>query len=83
MHQGSIFFAEQEMPEGKSPAVNLLHGRLSYDFLDDQAQIAPWSKNMLDTICFRQITGSAQSFGTIARFHEPPRIRGVEFFFRF
>jgi hypothetical protein len=50
VRQGSIFFAGQEIPEGQSPAVSLLHGRLSYDFLDDQTQIAPWSKNMLDTI---------------------------------
>jgi iron complex outermembrane receptor protein len=83
VYQGSIFFAGQEMSEGKSPAVNLLNGRLSYDFLDDQAQIAFWSKNMLNTTYFRQITGSAQSFGTIARFYEPPRTWGVEFSFRF
>jgi iron complex outermembrane receptor protein len=82
-YQGSVLYAGPELPAATQRGYNLLHARLSYDFLDDRAQIAAWGQNLLDEAYFEQVTGSAQSFGQIARFYQAPRTAGVEFSYRF
>lgn len=81
-YQGSVLYAGPELPEATQPGYNLLHARLSYDFMNDRAQVALWGQNLLDQEYFEQVTGSAQSFGTIARFYQPPRTVGVELSYR-
>lgn len=81
-YQGSVIYAGPELPQATQPGYNLLQARLSYDFLDDRAQVAVWGQNLLDEVYFQQVTGSAQSFGQIVRFYQPPRTIGVELSYR-
>ncbi len=81
-YQGSVLYSGAELPEATQSGYNLLHARLSYDFLDDRAQVALWGQNLLDQEYFEQVTGSAQSFGQIVRFYQPPRTVGVELSYR-
>ncbi len=82
-YQGSVLYAGPELPQATQAAYNLLNTRISYDFMDDRAQVAFWGLNLLDTEYFQQVTGSAQSFGEIVQFFQAPRTLGVELSYRY
>ena len=67
-----------EVRQGFQAGYNLLNARLSYDFLDDRAQVAVWAKNLLDEAYFNQTFAYVTTFGGVSRFYEPPLTFGGE-----
>ncbi len=67
----------------EQPGYHLLHLRLSYDFLDDRAQVALWGKNVTGTEYFNAATPVASTMGTVLQFYAPPAIWGGEMSYRF
>ena len=72
-----------EVPEARQPHINLLNARLSYDFLDDRAQIALWGRNLTDIAYFNTTQSIASFFGNINNYYAPPRTWGGEISYRF
>lgn len=82
-YQGDILYLGREIPAGTQPGVNLVHLRLSYDFFDDRAQVALWTKNLLDEGYFDYAFSSSSSFGIAARWFQIGRTWGAEVSYRF
>ena len=62
---------------------NLLNARFSYDFMDDQAQVALWAQNLLNEAYFMDVFGLGGTFGSLQRFYQAPRTFGAEVSYRF
>ncbi len=82
-YSSSTLYAGPEIPEATQPGYNLLNARLSYDFLDDRAQIALWGKNLTNQFYFTHVNPLVSSFGTAVRYYAPPRLWGGELSYRF
>lgn len=82
-YTSAIWYSGRELEQGRQGGVNLLNGRLSYDFLDDQGQVALWSRNMLDEEVIDYVTPLAPTFGVAARFYRQPRTFGAEISYAF
>ncbi len=82
-YQSSVHMVGTEVPEGTQGGYNLLHARLSYDFLDDRAQVALWGKNLLDESYFTWVSPVVSSFGIATRIYNEPRTFGGELSYRF
>ncbi len=72
-----------EVLQGWQRGYNLLNARLSYDFMDDRAQVAIWAKNLLDVAYFNESFAYVTTFGGISRFYQPPLTFGGEISYRF
>lgn len=72
-----------EAAPATQPGYNLLNARLSYDFLDDRAQVALWAKNLLDEAYFQDAFTNGGTFGSLQRWYQPPRTCGAELSYRF
>ena len=73
-----------EVPEAVLPGRNNLGARLSYDFLDDAAQVALWGENLTDTrILSGGVFSLSNSVGVITRAYTIPRTFGAELSYRF
>ena len=82
-YSSEIYYSGRELQQGRQGGVNLLNGRLSWDFLDDQAQVALWSRNMLNEKVIDYVTPLAATFGIANRFYRIPRTFGAELSYRF
>jgi iron complex outermembrane receptor protein len=82
-YTSEIYYSGRELLQGRQGGVNLLNGRLSWDFLDDRAQVALWSKNMLNEKVIDYVTPLAATFGVAARFYRVPRTFGAELSYKF
>ena len=82
-YQGSILYLGPEIPQGTQPSFNLVHLRLSYDFFDDRAQVALWTRNLLDVAHFDYAFSSSSSFGIADRWFQIGRTYGAELSYRF
>lgn len=82
-YTSSTLYAGPEVPQGTQAGYNLLNARLSYDILDDRAQIALWGQNLTDETYFNHANSLVSSFGSIVRYYEPPRTYGAELSYRF
>ena len=72
-----------ELAPANQRGYNLLHARLSYEFMDDRAQVALWGKNLLDVAYTDIVSPVASSFGYAVRYYEAPRTYGVEIAYSF
>jgi iron complex outermembrane receptor protein len=81
--QTSVHYYGPELIAATQPAYHLLHLRLSYEFMNDQAQFALWGKNVTNTRYFNQATPVASTMGTVMQFYAPPATFGAEFSYRF
>ncbi len=72
-----------EAVPGIQRGYNLLNARLSYDFLDDRAQVALWAKNLLDESYFQDAFAVGGTFGSLQRWYRAPRTYGGELSYRF
>ena len=81
--QTSVHYYGPELTAATQPAYHLLHLRLSYEFMNDQAQFALWGKNVTNTRYFNQATPVASTMGTVMQFYAPPATFGAEFSYRF
>ena len=81
--QTSVHYYGPELTSATQPAYHLLHLRLSYEFMNDQAQFALWGKNVTNTRYFNQATPVASTMGTVMQFYAPPATFGAEFSYRF
>lgn len=82
-YQSSIHLNGPEIGASNQPGYNLLNARLSYDFWDDRAQVALWSKNLADETYMIFSTPTASTFGTVLNFTGLPRTFGAELSYRF
>ena len=71
-----------EVPAATQRGYHLLHARLSYDFLDDQAQVALWARNLTDEIYGTDAIPVAP-LGFNSVLYSPPRTFGAELSYRF
>ena len=62
---------------------HLINARLSYDFLDDRAQIALWGKNLTDRSYIDDGLSLTSAFGSVQRWFRPPRTFGAELSYHF
>jgi iron complex outermembrane receptor protein len=82
-YTSAIQFAGRELPFAEQGGVNLLGARLSYSFMDNDAQVALWAQNLLDEEYFGAINSWANLFGTVVRYYDPPRTFGAELSYSF
>ncbi len=81
-YQGNVLYLGPEIPQGTQPGYNLIHLRLGYDFLDDRAQVALWTRNLLDEAYFDYAFSSSSSFGIGNRWFQIGRTYGAELSYR-
>ncbi len=82
-YQSFIHFEGQEVSATNQGGYNLLHGRLSYDFLDDRAQVALWAKNLTDQRYLQfGLTSVVSSWGIGLPYMASPRTFGAEISYR-
>ena len=72
-----------EDSSGRVPGYNLLNARLSYEFMDDQAQIALWGQNLTSSSYFNGGGGTTGFFGYSQRYYAAPVTFGGEISYRF
>lgn len=72
-----------ELKPGIQPGYNLLNARLSYDFLDNRAQIALFGRNLLDEAYMSDIFTVTATYGFATRWFQTPRNFGGEISYRF
>jgi iron complex outermembrane receptor protein len=82
-YQSSVQWIGPEVPQGTQRGYNLLNARLSYDFFDDQAQVALWAKNLLDEDYFTFVTPTVSALGFLTRTYAAPFTFGAELSWRF
>lgn len=83
-YQSTMFFEGPEVWSSRQPGYNLLHLRLSYDFLDDRAQVALWGQNVTDQRYLNWSQASTvSSWGSAIRFWGQPVTWGGEISYRF
>lgn len=82
-YQSAVQWLGPEVPQATQRGWNAINARLSYDFLDDRAQVALWGKNLLDEEYFSLVTPIISTFGVATRYYDPPRTFGGELSFRF
>lgn len=73
----------REDPSGWVPAYSLLNLRLSYDFMDDRAQVALWGRNVTSSEFFNGGGGTTGFFGYSQRYYAAPATYGAELSYRF
>ena len=81
--QSFMHFAGVEVTDLNQGGYDLLHGRVSYDFLGDRAQVAVWGKNLTDTkyLAFGS-AAVASSWGVGLQYFGAPRTFGAEISYR-
>ncbi len=72
-----------ELPELLEPNRNVVNVRLSYDFNDNQSQVAFWGTNMTDHEYFQETVAIPRTIGVVTRYWAQPRTMGVELTHRF
>ena len=72
-----------EIPQGIQRGYNLLGARLSWNFLDDRAQVAVWGANLLDEAYFQDVVPISNTVGIVALWYEAPLTYGGELSWRF
>ena len=82
-YQSAVHWDFVELDQAIQPGYNLLHARLSYDFLDDRAQVALWGKNLVDEEYFSSTLSVVNVAGTLTNYYSPPRTLGGELSYRF
>ena len=82
-YQSSVQWLGPEVPQATQRGYNLLNARLSYDFLDDRAQVALWAQNLTDEAYFNNATAIVSTFGITTRAYAAPRTWGGELSYRF
>ena len=82
-YRASEMFVGPEIPEATQGGYNLINARLSYDFLDDRAQVALWGRNLNDETYFGNVLPLAGVLGIIQRGYAPPRLWGAELTYQF
>ena len=78
MHMNAI-----EVTASNQPGYSLLHARLSYDFMDDRAQIALFGTNLTDKSYMLYSQNLANYFGIISAVYGQPRSFGADITYRF
>ena len=82
-YNAAVNWAGVEVPQATQRGYNLLHARLSYDFLDNRAQIALWGRNLMDESYFNYVSPFVSTFGNLVRYYMTPRTYGAELSYRF
>jgi iron complex outermembrane receptor protein len=82
-YQSRVHILGPEVEVGKQSGYNLLHARLSYDFLDERATIALWAKNLTDENYMSHVTPLITSFGIAQQYFQSPRTYGGEVSYAF
>lgn len=82
-YTSSTLYAGPEIPQATQRGFNLLNARLSYDWLDDRAQVALWGQNLTNEAYFNHANPLVSSFGAVVRYYAPPRTFGGELSVRF
>ena len=82
-YQDQVHTAQPEDPSGWQRGFNRVNARLSYDFLDDRAQVALWGKNLANAEYFYGGGGTTGFFGYAGRYYQEPITFGGEISYRF
>lgn len=82
-YRSMVHMSGPEVTQAVQPGYNLLNARLSYDFLDDRAQVALWARNLTDQEYTTIVLPLANLFGHIVRYYGAPRTFGAELSYRF
>lgn len=82
-YRSTVNWIGPELPEAIQPAYHTIGARLSYDFMDDQAQFALWARNLTDKRVTTAGTSLVSFFGVYGRPWEIGRTFGAEFSWSF
>ena len=82
-YRSEVHYGPEEVRPTIQPGFNLLDARFSYDFMGDQAQLALWSKNLLNVANHSGGGSLVQLFGFVNRYYNAPRTFGAELSYRF
>ncbi len=83
-YQGDTQYWAPELPELLQPAYSLVNVRLSYDFNENQTQIAFFGRNISNSEFFRDSLAIGPRLTlAVLKYYEPPRWFGLELSHRF
>jgi iron complex outermembrane receptor protein len=82
-YTSAINFVGPEVPQARQPGWNALNARLSYSFLNDNAEVALWAKNLLDVAAAQWMSPVVNSFGILNKYYSIDRTFGAELSYRF
>lgn len=82
-YQSAVHFNAVEVTASRQGGYNLLHARLSYDFLDDSAQVALFGQNLTDEDYLLFTQNLSPFFGIVSGVYGQPRTFGVDVTYRF
>ena len=82
-YQSAVHFDAEAVTEAVQPGYSLLHARLSYDFMDDRAQIALFGNNLTDVSFMNYAQNLVPYFGFVSAVYGQPRTFGGEISYRF
>lgn len=82
-YTGDRYFGALENPTSFQPGYNRLDARLSYDFMDDRAQVALWGTNLTDERYLDAAEDLVGVFGITSQIYAMPIAWGAELSYRF
>ena len=82
-YSSAINFVGPEVPHARQAGWNALNTRLSYSFLNDDAEVALWGKNLLNIGTAQWMSPIVNSFGMLGKYYTIPRTFGAELSYRF
>lgn len=82
-YQSEVHFDAEAVTKAFQSGYNLLHARLSYDFMDDRAQIALFGNNLTDKAYMIYAQNLVPYFGLVSAVYGQPRSFGGEISYRF
>lgn len=82
-YRAAEMFAEPEIPEAKQGGYGLVNARLSYDFLDNRAQVALWGRNLGDKVYVDSVVPIVGVMGILVQGYGVPRTFGAELTYTF
>ena len=82
-YQSSVHYAGPEIVDLTQGGYNQLGARLSFDFMDDRAQVALWGMNLTDKTYYAGGFTTATFKGTVHQLTAPPISFGGELSYRF
>ncbi len=82
-YTSAINFVGPEVPQARQSGWNALNMRLSYSFLNDDAEVALWGKNLLNIGTAQWMSPIVNSFGLLGKYYTIDRTFGAELSYRF
>ncbi|MDG1400948.1 MAG: TonB-dependent receptor [Candidatus Binatia bacterium] len=82
-YTSAINFVGPEVPQARQSGWNAINARLSYSFMNDDAEVGLWAKNLLNIGTAQWMSPIVNSFGVLGKYYTIKRTFGAELSYRF